>query len=75
MFGKNNSLQEIALVNMRFADRLIDSIGKGLKTNKTLKKLNLEGNLIVYIKLAKIRIGGTCPFCVNILWKTLIWKI
>ncbi len=46
--SRNRSLVELHLINLRFADRLIDSIGKGLKVNRSLKSLNLQGNLIVH---------------------------
>ena len=51
--GKNTSITEMSLINMRFSDRLIDSVGKGLKANKTLKMLNLQGNLMVWNSVIK----------------------
>lgn len=43
-FSKSTSIKEMELGNLRFSDRLIDSIGKGLQVNKFLKVLNLRGN-------------------------------
>ncbi len=45
--SKNNSITDLDLVNLRFADRLIDAVGRGLRTNKKLRSLNMSGNLMV----------------------------
>ena len=54
---KNKSMNELHLVNLRFANRLIDSIGKGVKLNKTLKILDLSGNSIVLLRNERILLG------------------
>ena len=45
--GGNTSLEESELINLRLENILIDSIGKGIRVNKTLKSLNISGNLMV----------------------------
>lgn len=45
--GKNQSIINMELVNLRLCNSLIDYIGKGLKTNTQLKSLNISGNLMV----------------------------
>jgi len=46
LFAKNKSITDMELLNLRFGDRLIDSIGRGLRSNTTLKVLNMQGNSI-----------------------------
>lgn len=46
-FSKNKTLIEVNLINLRFCGRLIDCIGKGLKVNKSVKMLSMQGNLMV----------------------------
>ena len=46
--GKNKSLVELNFINLRFAGRIVDCIGKGLKLNRSIKALNISGNLIVF---------------------------
>jgi len=52
--SKNHSLVELNFINLRFAGRIIDCIGKGLRINKTLKTLSIEGNLIDWHDLANL---------------------
>ncbi len=46
--AKNGSITELELVNLRFADRLIDCVGRGLRANKKLRYLDMSGSLMVF---------------------------
>jgi len=47
--GTNTTLEELQLINLRFSNLLMDYIGKGLRDNKTLKRVNVSGNLMVSV--------------------------
>ena len=54
--GKNTTIKTLELVNLRYNNNLIDSIGKGIKENTSIKTLDISGNLIVSFILS-CRIG------------------
>ena len=57
--GKNKSIKTFELINLRLNNKLIDSIGKGLRENNCIRSLDISGNLIVKLHIDN-RIGLDC---------------